>query len=99
METMRIKPETFSGLRRHKTAGLKIVVVRVRESLVLCPRNMKPNLHGLLHVLRRPIALMLALLPAGALVFSYAMVQWSEHMTANGRITNPDLAMVLEGFG
>jgi NADH:ubiquinone oxidoreductase subunit 6 (subunit J) len=60
---------------------------------------MKINCASGVRTLRRPIAVMLALLPAGALAFSYCVVQWASMMTANGRITNPDLAMTIEGFG
>ena len=42
---------------------------------------------------------MLALLPAGALAFSYCVVQWSAQMTADGRITNSDLDMAIRAIG
>ncbi len=60
---------------------------------------MKSILTRSLNSVRRPIALMLVLLPAGALAVSYALVQWSVLMTADGRITDPNLSMTIEGFG
>jgi hypothetical protein len=71
----------------------------VRLLLPNCPNNMKTNFGSGVSMVRRPIALMLALLPAGALAFSYCVVQWTSMMTANGRIDNPDLAMTIGGFG
>jgi hypothetical protein len=64
-----------------------------------CPNDMKQYLANSLRTLQRPVAVMLTLLPAGALVFSYFMVQWASNMMANGPIANPDLAMTIEGIG
>ena len=41
---------------------------------------------------------MLALLPIGALIASYGIVQWTFAMTANAHIMNPELAMTIEGY-
>lgn len=41
---------------------------------------------------------MLTLLPAGALAVSYGIVQWTYRMTANAHVTNPELAMTIEGY-
>ena len=51
-----------------------------------------------LRVLNRPVALMLALIPAGALAFSYCAVKWTSMMMAQATFTNPELANVIEGY-
>lgn len=71
--------------------------MHVRLLLLVCRKDMKPNLIGGLETLRRPVALMLALLPVGALFVSYCIVQWTFKMTAGAQITNPELSMVIEG--
>jgi hypothetical protein len=41
---------------------------------------------------------MLTFLPAAALTVSYGIVEWTMRMTANAHITNPELAMTIEGY-
>jgi hypothetical protein len=59
---------------------------------------MKFKVDSGLEILRRPVALMLALLPIGALVVSYGIVQWTFRMVANAHLMNPELAMTVEGY-
>jgi hypothetical protein len=59
---------------------------------------MKFNTFIGLDSLRRPIALMLTLMPAAALVVSFGIVHWTTRMTAYSHITNPELAMTIEGY-
>jgi hypothetical protein len=69
----------------------------VRLTLSLCQKGVKLNIN-ITGALRRPIALMLTLLPAAALVVSYGIVQWTSRMTAHAHITNPELALTIEGY-
>ena len=59
---------------------------------------MKLNFSSGVGSLRRPVALMLVLLPAGALAASYGIVQWTSMMRANVHLTNPELALTIEGY-
>jgi hypothetical protein len=67
-------------------------------ALRLCPKNMKPTVFGVLGNLHRPVAIMTTLFPIAALVVTYGTVQWMQRITPNWQITNPELAMTIEGY-